>query len=84
MYTTHLSDSYTPSYSLPAILMQESPTIVTQPTITLSNQLPPSQQFRHGQSTSLHSIFGDDIMASSSFSEDGCSSDDRSDVEIDI
>lgn len=76
VYTTHL----------PAILMQENPSHVTSipsPSMTTSIFSDKQDMFQHD---TIHSIFGEEILASGPFSDEGCSSEtgDHSDVEIDI
>lgn len=77
MYTTHL----------PAILMQENPSHVSpipSPSMTTSTFSDKQQDIFHHDS--IHSIFGEEILSSGPFSDEGCSSEagDHSDVEIDI
>lgn len=75
------------SFTLPTILMQETPT-----TYITTSAMPPStslldtsssQQYHINQS-SIHSIFGDDLMGTASSSEEQCTSDEHSDIDIDI
>lgn len=75
VYTTHLGEVST---TLPTIIMQEEPSMSTStssPT-SLSNLPLPTE-------CPPYSLLGDDIL-SHSFSDDGCTSDDQSDIEIDI
>lgn len=69
VYTTHMPEI---SSTLPTIIMQDEPSINT----SNSSRLLPSEQ-------PPYSLLGDDILKHS-FSDDACSSDDRSDIEIDI
>lgn len=66
--------------------MQENSSHVTSipPTMTATSIFSDKQDmFQHD---TIHSIFGEEILASGPFSDGGCSSDngDHSDVEIDI
>lgn len=85
MYTTHLPMV---SYTLPTILMQETPSYISTASMPPSSSLmdttsSPSQQYHINQS-SIHSIFGDDLMGTASSSEEQCTSDEHSDIDIDI
>lgn len=77
VYTTHL----------PAILMQENPSHVTSiPSPSMTTSMFSDKQQDMFQNDTIHSIFGEEILASGPFSDEGCSSEtgDHSDVEIDI
>ncbi|KAJ6648154.1 E3 ubiquitin-protein ligase MSL2 [Pseudolycoriella hygida] len=79
VYTTHL----------PAILMQENPAHVSSiPSPSMSTSIFNDKQQDMFQHDTIHSIFGEEILASGPFSDGGCSSEagdvDHSDVEIDI
>lgn len=79
VYTTHLPDVST---TLPTIIMQEGPSINTTSSNNSSTSATAKLSMPSPEPTS-YTLFGDDMMTHS-FSDEGCSSDDRSDVEIDI
>lgn len=67
--------------------MQENPSHVSpipSPSMTTSTFSDKQQDIFHHDS--IHSIFGEEILSSGPFSDEGCSSEagDHSDVEIDI
>lgn len=76
VYTTHMPEIST---TLPTIIMQDEPTTINTSTsaTTLNNRLGMASE------QPPYSLLGEDLMKHS-FSDDGCSSDDRSDIEIDI
>lgn len=77
MYTTQL----------PAILMQENPSHVSSiPSASMTASMFSDKQQDIFQHDTIHSIFGEEILASGPYSDEGCSSEngDQSDVEIDV
>lgn len=75
VYTTHMPEM---TNSLPTIIMQDDPNIMTSTTSTGNFTL---QKQLSLQPT--YSLISEDLIKQS-YSDDDCSSDDQSDVEIDL
>lgn len=80
VYTTHIPEI---SSTLPTIIMQDESITNNSASSTNANVSMLSSRLTMPTDQPPYALLGDDILKHS-FSDDGCSSEDRSDIEIDI